>query len=290
VIPSSFLTTSFRGLLRRLNRGLPIDSYPYLSGDSYKYSCLYWFEGDSLIKSPVDQSRPTKNRSIFVRVSEVSNFITFLKSRDAPEFLDYTAVLHNGDDVVSHSSLAFLQRRFREIYSVNLVDHINGVRPIPIGLENWSYFTNGIPSDYSKLIAKGIPSFSERPKKLLESFSSHTNPIERGECSFFASQIPGNYKDAAFGDHYRKNLLQSRYVLSPAGNGPDCHRTWEAMYLGAIPIVRRQLWPFAGFDLPVVVIDEWEDLLSLDFDRELVPQYPNWKTEIWDYFFRDGVI
>ena len=36
---------------------------------------------------------------------------------------------------------------------------------------------------------------------------------------------------------YRQLLLRSKYVLSPPGNGPDCHRTWESIYLGAIPIV-----------------------------------------------------
>lgn len=35
-------------------------------------------------------------------------------------------------------------------------------------------------------------------------------------------------------DQYVYDLAHSRFVVSPPGNGPDCHRTWEALYLGAI--------------------------------------------------------
>jgi len=50
------------------------------------------------------------------------------------------------------------------------------------------------------------------------------------------------------------------FVLSAAGNGADCHRTWEALYLGAIVIVKRSpLDPmFAG--LPVVIIEDWSEV------------------------------
>jgi hypothetical protein len=52
-------------------------------------------------------------------------------------------------------------------------------------------------------------------------------------------------------------LSNSQFVLSPPGNGADCHRTWEAIYLGAIPIVHKDFWPFNNLELPVLVIDDW---------------------------------
>ena len=30
-----------------------------------------------------------------------------------------------------------------------------------------------------------------------------------------------------------------QYIVSPRGNGLDCHRFWEAQYLGVIPIVEH---------------------------------------------------
>ena len=55
-------------------------------------------------------------------------------------------------------------------------------------------------------------------------------------------------------------MAQSKFVLSPAGYGPDCYRTWEALLVGSIPIVKKsQLDPlFEG--LPVLIVDSWSDI------------------------------
>ena len=38
---------------------------------------------------------------------------------------------------------------------------------------------------------------------------------------------------------YYAALAHSKFVASPEGHGRDCYRTWEAVALGAIPILRR---------------------------------------------------
>jgi hypothetical protein len=52
------------------------------------------------------------------------------------------------------------------------------------------------------------------------------------------------------------------FVLSPPGGGMDCHRTWEALLLGCIPIVKRFNVPCDTIydDLPVLVVDNWSDI------------------------------
>jgi len=59
-----------------------------------------------------------------------------------------------------------------------------------------------------------------------------------------------------------KTQSEYAFVVSPHGNGLDCHRTWEALALGCIPIVKRSgLDPlYAG--LPVLIVNEWSDLSS----------------------------
>ncbi len=61
-------------------------------------------------------------------------------------------------------------------------------------------------------------------------------------------------------ESYLKEMSECKFTLSPAGLGPDCYRTWEALLVGSIPIVRKsQLDPlFEG--LPVLIIDEWEEI------------------------------
>ncbi len=38
-------------------------------------------------------------------------------------------------------------------------------------------------------------------------------------------------------DEFYRHIANHQFTLSPSGNGPDCLRTWETLYLGRIPIV-----------------------------------------------------
>ncbi len=55
---------------------------------------------------------------------------------------------------------------------------------------------------------------------------------------------------------------QSKYafVISPHGNGLDCHRTWEALALGCIPIVKTSLLDPLFEGLPVLIVNQWSDV------------------------------
>ena len=57
---------------------------------------------------------------------------------------------------------------------------------------------------------------------------------------------------------YYKQLSKSKFVLSPPGHGVDCHRTYESMFFGAIPIVAYNKRMKGIFDIaPVYVNDDW---------------------------------
>lgn len=59
-----------------------------------------------------------------------------------------------------------------------------------------------------------------------------------------------------------KNMIKCAFVVSPFGNGYDCHRTWEALILGCIPIVKRCGIEPVFDDLPVWVVDNWNEVTS----------------------------
>ena len=51
------------------------------------------------------------------------------------------------------------------------------------------------------------------------------------------------------------------FVASPLGNGLDCHRTWEALALGCIPIIKTSIMDSSLFnELPVLIVNEWSDI------------------------------
>ena len=41
---------------------------------------------------------------------------------------------------------------------------------------------------------------------------------------------------------YYLNLKKSKFCICPEGNGPDCHRLWESLYLDVIPICKRSIF------------------------------------------------
>lgn len=55
-------------------------------------------------------------------------------------------------------------------------------------------------------------------------------------------------------------LSKYKFILSPRGAGEDCHRTWEALYLDMIPIVLSSSINELYEDLPIVVVDGWDDI------------------------------
>lgn len=82
------------------------------------------------------------------------------------------------------------------------------------------------------------------------------------------------------------------FVLSPRGGGYDCHRTWEALLLGCIPIVKSSNMDALYEDLPVLILQEWKDLTQ-DLMNETVEKFStrNFRLEkltlrYWIQFFK----
>ena len=57
-----------------------------------------------------------------------------------------------------------------------------------------------------------------------------------------------------------RNMTEFAFVLSPFGNGMDCHRTWEALLCGCIPIVRSSVFNELFEGLPVLIVEKWTDI------------------------------
>jgi hypothetical protein len=76
-----------------------------------------------------------------------------------------------------------------------------------------------------------------------------------------------------------KNQSEYAFVVSPFGNGLDCHRTWEALSLGCIVIVKQSHLDPLYKGLPVLIVKEWGDI-SLELLEKTISDY---KTHLFDY-------
>lgn len=77
---------------------------------------------------------------------------------------------------------------------------------------------------------------------------------------------------------YYARLGRTRFVLSPPGRGWDCYRTYEALAMGAVPIVRRQP-PISDVvdGLPVLVVDDWREVTRARLEAYVPPA--EWNLE-----------
>jgi hypothetical protein len=70
------------------------------------------------------------------------------------------------------------------------------------------------------------------------------------------------------------NQLEYAYVVCPHGNGLDCHRQWEALLLGCIPIVKTSSIDILYTDLPVLIVKEWTDV-TRDLLESKIKEFEN---------------
>ena len=84
-----------------------------------------------------------------------------------------------------------------------------------------------------------------------------------------------------------KRQTDYAFVVSPYGYGFDCHRTWEALVLGCIPIVKSNAMDSLFDDLPVLIIKEWSDITQELLDstirifKEKTFNYDKLKMKYW---------
>lgn len=238
-----------------------LSSLPFLSGDTYRLACdvdISDLRFGYLIDLDVESSVV-----VFSPISQVPQLIAWLRENPSIRSTKWKLVLHNGDNILNEYEALTLLHTFFEIYSVNWLAINERVFPIPIGLENYRYFLNGDITKFPHKVSVSNESWQSRPYDFLVSFKIANNPLLRSEIRehlSFSDNVytPGNFLNPK---EYRKSLAKSRFVISPPGNGIDCHRTWESLYFGAVPIVLRDFWAF-GSELPVLPVQKWSDIQS----------------------------
>jgi hypothetical protein len=107
--------------------------------------------------------------------------------------------------------------------------------------------------------------FSKRIHKIYANFHLHiTDTRNGGWRSKLKDIIPSNIIYFEAGDLPRtsswKKTSEYSFVVSPPGNGHDCIRTFEALCLGCIVIMKKSFLDIIYEDLPILLVDEYTDI------------------------------
>lgn len=226
------------------NTSVNLSSFPYVSGDTFRaLADLEWSRGHT---RGVDVAC---SNFVYCQLDDLVYLASDVSAMNETAFNHTILLAHNGDLVPDDATLEVLNRSFGAVFMVNaLSDHLAaGIQPLPIGLENLHYQRYGRLDYFAKPQASSHEreTLRYRPIEILGSFRIATNPTVREPLRRLidAHRTAWHEPGQDIGKYFSL-VRQSTFVLSPPGNGPDCHRTWEALYLGAIPVVLETQMPY----------------------------------------------
>lgn len=261
-------------------------SYPYMSGDSFRALADYIHDETGTF----NPENVKKGDIVFV-----SNPLTkpYLKNIHPLIKQPYILIEHNGDNNIDKDVTDLLDDKIIRFYAQDVTEAHEKVIPIPIAIENLYIYINGITSVLDKLrrqIEKYPP---KRKNKVFFFFSLSTNPKERGPAKEQFLKHP--CMDTAIGmispRLHLKTLAMYKFVASPPGNAIESCRTWEALYVKTIPIVKDfvAMKYFASLGLPIWVVHDWKELDTYDEEGfakkyDELMENANWEPLFMDYW------
>jgi hypothetical protein len=193
---------------------------------------------------------------------------------------------------------------FKHWFSINkTIPNNDKFTSIPYGLDFWTltikpYFGENIQTIIQQnlvleSITNNMSHFSQRMPKIYGNFHFNcTDDRHGGWRRKLLNIIP---KDIIFYEpkalpriESYKNMNKFSFVVSPFGHGFDCIRTFEALCLGCIVIMRKSFLDIIYEDLPVLLVDEWTDinptllLKTLGEFKDKQFNYDKLKMDYWD--------
>lgn len=221
-----------------------------ITGNAFRDICDDYIDED---KPYIDLKR--KPKTIFLK----TDWIEIFKTKVLP-YIDYQfkLITHNADrPAISGNHDLLEDTRLIKWYGMNIDTLHPKLQSIPIGIANekWSHGDKGILLD---VISEG----NTKRNFVYCNFDVSTNPDKRS--SILKSLKQHSYIDFEISKlsftEYLKKLSTYKFVISPPGNSVDCHRIWESIYLGVIPIVEKHLVHNYWSDLPILFVDSFNDI------------------------------
>lgn len=160
--------------------------------------------------------------------------------------------------------------------------------PIPIGIANpcWAH---GDQKVFDKVLDSLEQDKTFKKQHYLYINFSDTNPVRPWLQKIFSNNPFAIHACAKPLADYLLEMARYRYVLSPFGNGLDCLRTWEALLVGSVPVVKTSTLDPLYADLPVIIVKDWseitEDFLAKKYQSMCRKEYSSDKL-FMDYWVK----
>jgi hypothetical protein len=202
-------------------------------------------------------------------------FLQFINELKKYNFIKkFILISHNSDKTFTNQHYDLIKDYIYRVYSINNKCNSDNVVTIPIAFQDY-------PQNHFKLIVEKslLRNKIDREYLLYMNFSLDTNKIKRSECyNIFINRSWVITEKNITKDEFMNSILKSKYVLSPEGEGIDCHRIYESIICGTIPIIKKSNTEMDKFysRLPVILINDWNEIN----ETYLIDNYSHYKNII----------
>tara|TARA_B100000287_G_scaffold402420_1_gene423310 strand:- start:9 stop:914 length:906 start_codon:yes stop_codon:yes gene_type:complete len=252
----------------------------YVSSRGILKSCNYFsFTPHSSIRQLInypqlEKIKNIKNPSIYICSSAISHFINVMLP-----LIDFSFVLVSGDcdetipnEILNKNDFINLisDKRIIHWFCQNMTIEHNKITKIPIGLDYhtltqrplWGPISSC--QDQEKMLTmikeKSVP-FYNRNIKCYANFQFSMNTklgYDRKDAFQKINKELVYYEESKVSRLITWNKQKDfAFVICPHGGGLDCHRNWEALCLGCIPIVKTSSIDKLYDNLPVLIVNDW---------------------------------
>jgi hypothetical protein len=209
-------------------------------------------------------------------------------------------IIANSDYSVDDNILSKCPNNVKHIFATNTTCLNDKVTPIPIGVEieeltkreGHGMINPGIFEKKPYLLGEIKPSKNETINKVYSNFNVHTNPNIRIPLHNFCEMNENYYVDSGltYGEFVKK-VSSHMATLSPRGNGIECIRTYEVLYLNSVPIVFGDANEYRAINekiyknLPIVFLSNYNELNNFSYIEQRISEVKNNSKESLDYHY-----
>lgn len=213
-----------------------------------------------------------------------TDFIDYLFSNLQRSDKNYIVITHHSDYPIDNYRFLMKPNNVKRWFAINPTVKHDSLVCIPLGLKTHKgiyleekYMTKWFVQNINRLK-------NNRKENKVYCNWTNTNPNRM----IIIDKLKNNNIDFILEynlsfDAYAENMSRCRFVISPPGNGIDCHRTWEALYMDCIPIVIKNSIYDGWVDLPILQVNDYSEVNDILINNFLEKEF-NYEKLYFQYW------
>lgn len=250
-----------------ITQDIPVNTSPFLSSSHILFKSDLIISRETLISDEHKKiiSLSGNEAVVAIYTPRIEEFYNYLLCNHV-NVRNWDVFVIRGNNFFTYNDFEGLDIPFRNMFIHNLLGtpiEARSIRPLPLGINPNLVSMPG----YFELKATNDNFRNKQVNScalILMNFDCSTNLPAR---KLVIQQLKSS-KNVDWVNHIPSTDLFRTYerylfVISPPGAGPDCYRTWESIYAGAIPIVLDSETPYFSENYPLWRVNDWSQLTTL---------------------------